>query len=73
MRGARIFLFLSTGVLGLAQQVVDLKSSDGAILKASFFASAKPGPGMLLLHQNWADSGKLSDIGMGTCGGLPTD
>ena len=33
-------------------QVVDLKSADGTPLKASYFAAAKPGPGVLLLHQN---------------------
>ena len=32
-------------------RVVDLKASDGAILKASYFAAAKPAPGVLLLHQ----------------------
>ncbi len=30
---------------------VDLKTSDGTQLKASYFAAAKPGPGVLLLHQ----------------------
>jgi len=34
-----------------AARVVDLKASDGTILKASYFAAAKPGPGVLLLHQ----------------------
>src|SRR5579863_8272425 len=34
-----------------AAQVVDLKASDGTVLKASYFAAAKPGPGVLLLHQ----------------------
>ncbi len=34
-----------------AARVVDLKASDGTMLKASFFAAAKPGPGVLLLHQ----------------------
>jgi dienelactone hydrolase len=34
-----------------AARVVDLRASDGAILKASYFAAAKPGPGVLLLHQ----------------------
>jgi dienelactone hydrolase len=34
-----------------AVRVVDLKASDGTILKASYFAAAKPGPGVLLLHQ----------------------
>lgn len=35
-----------------AGRVVDLKASDGTILKASYFAAAKPGPGILLLHQS---------------------
>jgi hypothetical protein len=34
-----------------AARVVDLKAADGIILKASYFAAAKPGPGVLLLHQ----------------------
>ena len=34
-----------------AARVIDLKASDGAILKASYFAAAKSGPGVLLLHQ----------------------
>lgn len=32
-------------------QVVDLTAADGTVLKASFFAAAKPGPGVILLHQ----------------------
>jgi dienelactone hydrolase len=32
-------------------RVVDLTAPDGVILKASFFAAAQPGPGVLLLHQ----------------------
>ncbi len=32
-------------------RVVDLKTTDGTILKASYFAAANPGPGVLLLHQ----------------------
>lgn len=32
--------------------VVELKASDGTILKASYFAAAKSGPGVLLLHQS---------------------
>src|SRR5881398_2017303 len=35
-----------------AGRVVDLKASDGTILKASYFAAAKPGPGVLLVHQS---------------------
>jgi len=36
-----------------AGRVVDLKSPDGStILKATYFAAAKPGPGVLLFHQS---------------------
>jgi tetratricopeptide (TPR) repeat protein len=35
-----------------APRVVDLNAADGTILKASYFAAAKPGPGVLLLHQS---------------------
>jgi predicted alpha/beta hydrolase len=35
-----------------AARAVDLKASDGTMLKASYFAAAKPGPGVLLLHQS---------------------
>jgi dienelactone hydrolase len=34
-----------------AVRVIDLTASDGVKLKASYFASAKAGPGVLLLHQ----------------------
>ena len=34
-----------------AERVVDLTAADGAKLKATYFAAAKPGPGVLLLHQ----------------------
>ena len=33
------------------KRVVDLNASDGTKLKATYFPSAKPGPGVLLLHQ----------------------
>ncbi len=32
-------------------KVIDLKASDGAVLKATYFSAGKPGPGVLLLHQ----------------------
>lgn len=32
-------------------RIVELKAADGTLLKATFFAAAKPGPGVLLLHQ----------------------
>jgi hypothetical protein len=31
---------------------LELKSSDGTVLKASYFAAAKPGPGVLLHQSN---------------------
>jgi pimeloyl-ACP methyl ester carboxylesterase len=34
-----------------APRVLGLTASDGVILKASYFAAGRPGPGMLLLHQ----------------------
>lgn len=34
-----------------APRVVDIASSDGTNLKATYFSAAKPGPGVLLLHQ----------------------
>jgi alpha-beta hydrolase superfamily lysophospholipase len=34
-----------------AARMVDIKATDGTVLKASYFAAAKPGPGVLLLHQ----------------------
>jgi predicted alpha/beta hydrolase len=34
-----------------AERAVDLMAADGAKLKATYFAAAKPGPGVLLLHQ----------------------
>jgi dienelactone hydrolase len=33
-------------------RVVDLKTPDGTILKGTYFAAAKPGPGVLLFHQS---------------------
>src|ERR1041384_7932342 len=56
-----------------ALRLVDLKTSDGAILKASYFAAAKPGPGVLLFHQSnrtrkdWADvAAQLAAAGINT-------
>ena len=53
------WLLLATPSAAMAQEsrplplprVVELKTSDGTPLKASFFAADKPGPGVLLLHQ----------------------
>src|SRR6267378_5429592 len=56
-----------------AAHVVDLKAPDGTLLKASYFAAAKPGPGVLLLHQSnrtrkaWEDvAGQLAAAGINT-------
>jgi len=35
-----------------APRIVRLKAADGTLLGATFFAAARPGPGVLLLHQN---------------------
>jgi dipeptidyl aminopeptidase/acylaminoacyl peptidase len=32
-------------------RMVDLKSTDGTLLKATYFSAGKPGPGVLLFHQ----------------------
>jgi dienelactone hydrolase len=53
---ALIFAAIACSQFALAQQsstprTVDLKAADGIVLKASYFAAAKPGPGVLLLHQ----------------------
>jgi tetratricopeptide (TPR) repeat protein len=84
MKLNRVFLFLavsffflfSTGKLVAqtpAARVVDLKAADGIILKASYFAAAKPGPGVLLFHQGnrtraaWDDlAGRLAAAGINT-------
>jgi hypothetical protein len=52
---------------------VDVKSADGTILKAAYFAATKPGPGVLLFHQSnrtrksWDDvAAKLAAAGINT-------
>ena len=53
-----LFMVVMTSASGAQQsqppgpQVVDLKSPDGTLLKATYFAAGKPGPGMLLFHQS---------------------
>ena len=56
MRFARSILILSSLLAALTTpaqtpRVLNLTSPDGTILKATFFPAAKPGPGLLLLHQ----------------------
>jgi hypothetical protein len=40
-----------------APRVIDLKASDGTTLKATYFAAAKFGPGILLLPQRSPKTG----------------
>jgi DinB superfamily len=56
-----------------APRVVDLQAADGTLLRASYFAAAKPGPGVSLLHQvnrerkSWdALAGQLATAGINT-------
>jgi pimeloyl-ACP methyl ester carboxylesterase len=56
-----------------APHVVDLRAADGTPLKATYFAAAKPGPGVLLLHQgnrtrkSWDDvATRLAAAGINT-------
>jgi dienelactone hydrolase len=77
-RSIRFFLPFVLGFGAFAQtqpspRVVDLKAPDGTPLKANYFAAAKPGPGVLLLHQGnrqrkvWDDlAGQLTAAGINT-------
>jgi lysophospholipase L1-like esterase/dienelactone hydrolase len=63
----------SAQVLQSLPRVVELKASDGTPLKATYFAAAKPGPGVLLLHQSnrtrkaWDElAGQLASAGINT-------
>jgi hypothetical protein len=56
-----ILLIVTASVLAASERsakrddsprVVDLKRPDGIILKGTYFAAAKPGPGVLLFHQS---------------------
>ncbi|MGH7984467.1 MAG: alpha/beta fold hydrolase [Candidatus Udaeobacter sp.] len=50
-----VALFLVRNASGNAPRVVDLKTPDGTVLKGTYFAAAKPGPAVLLLHQSNRD------------------
>jgi tetratricopeptide (TPR) repeat protein len=52
-----IFSFVLIAITASAEppqniRVVDIKSGDGTVLKGTYFAAAKPGPGVLLFHQS---------------------
>jgi dienelactone hydrolase len=50
---ALVFIRNASGDRGSAAlRVADLKTPDGTILKGTYFAAAKPGPGVLLFHQS---------------------
>jgi len=48
----QIPILLLAATLAQAQRAVDLTTPDGIVLKATYFAASKPGPGMLLFHQS---------------------
>lgn len=43
-------------------RVVELKASDGTLLKATYFAAGKPGPGVMLSHQSERTRESWSDV-----------
>jgi tetratricopeptide (TPR) repeat protein len=61
MKQARLLLILlllgslviiSAARTNSVERIVDFKTADGTILKGTYFAAAKPGPGVLLFHQS---------------------
>ena len=50
-----VFTFASFAQAQQSPRVVDLKTSDGTLLKASYFPASQPGPGLLLFHQSNRD------------------
>lgn len=53
LRSALICILLSVGIANCqnaSRKDVDISAPDGTKLRATFFAAAKPGPGVLLLH-----------------------
>src|SRR6266403_1895163 len=49
---AALFVNGSTARANASERVVDLKSTDGTILKGTYFAAGKSSPGALLFHQS---------------------
>src|ERR1700735_2453878 len=45
-----------------APHIVDLKSTDGTLLQATFFPAANPGPGVLLFHQSNRTRASWDDV-----------
>ena len=70
---ASLLTLSATAQQAPAARVIDLKAPDGTLLKATYFAAAKPGPSVLLLHQCnrqrkvWDDlAGQLAAAGINT-------
>jgi len=78
MRTTQILLLLAVllfvrNAQANSPRVVDLKTPDGTVLKGTYFAATKPGPGLLLFHKSnrtrtsWDDVGKqLAAAGINT-------
>jgi formylglycine-generating enzyme required for sulfatase activity/pimeloyl-ACP methyl ester carboxylesterase len=68
-RFAWAFLFLSLALASFAsaqapsRRVVELKAADGTRLQATYFPAAKPGPGVLLIHQSNRDRKSWEPVG----------
>jgi hypothetical protein len=45
------------------ERTVDFKSANGTILKGTYFAAGKPGPGVLLFHQSNRTRKSWNDVG----------
>ena len=45
-------VIISDARTNTVERVVEFKSGNGTILKGTYFAAAKPGPGVLLFHQS---------------------
>ena len=45
-------VIISAAHTNSVERVVDFKSANGTILKGTYFAASKPGPGVLLFHQS---------------------
>jgi len=58
---ALLFTCTSLALASHAQRIVDLTAADGTKLKATYFSAAKPGSGVLLLHQCNAQGRKVWD------------
>src|SRR5258708_29189283 len=45
-------VIISAARTNSVERVVDFKTANGSILRGTYFAAAKPGPGVLLFHQS---------------------